>query len=82
MYGGGDTLQEFKDLNPGLYLNVIDNTQYYFFTGGGSVLTAIESGAVAVDWQSSTEAGFGLDDLEREPAEGALFAPLPAEATS
>ena len=44
MYGGGDTLQEFKDLNPGLYLNVIDNTQYYFFTGGGSVLSAIESG--------------------------------------
>ena len=44
MYGGGDTLQEFKDLNPGLYLSVIDNTQYYFFTGGGSVLTAIETG--------------------------------------
>lgn len=44
MYGGGDTLQEFKDLNPGLYLNVIDNTQYYFFTGGGTVLTAIEKG--------------------------------------
>jgi phosphoglycerate kinase len=44
MYGGGDTLQEFKDLNPGLYLSVIDNTQYYFFTGGGSVLTAIEAG--------------------------------------
>ena len=44
MYGGGDTLQEFKDLNPGLYLNVIDDTRYYFFTGGGTVLTAIESG--------------------------------------
>jgi phosphoglycerate kinase len=44
MYGGGDTLQEFKDLNPGLYLSVIDNTRYYFFTGGGTVLTAIESG--------------------------------------
>ncbi|MBI5583117.1 MAG: phosphoglycerate kinase [Deltaproteobacteria bacterium] len=44
MYGGGDTLQEFKDLNPGLYLNVIDNAQYYFFTGGGTVLTAIEAG--------------------------------------
>jgi phosphoglycerate kinase len=45
MYGGGDTLQEFKDLNPGLYLSVIDNTRYYFFTGGGSVLTAIEEGS-------------------------------------
>jgi len=42
MYGGGDTLQEFKNLCPGLYLSVLDNTQYYFFTGGGTVLTAIE----------------------------------------
>jgi phosphoglycerate kinase len=45
MYGGGDTLQEFKNLCPGLYLSVIDNTQYYFFTGGGTVLTAIEKGS-------------------------------------
>lgn len=42
LYGGGDTLQEFKDLCPGLYLAVLDDAQYYFFTGGGSVLTAIE----------------------------------------
>jgi phosphoglycerate kinase len=42
MYGGGDTLQEFKSLCPGLYLSVLDNSQYYFFTGGGTVLTAIE----------------------------------------
>jgi len=46
MYGGGDTLQEFKDLCPGLYLSVLDNTQYYFFTGGGTVLTAIEQGTL------------------------------------
>ncbi len=45
MYGGGDTLQEFKSLCPGLYLSVLDNTQYYFFTGGGTVLTAIEQGS-------------------------------------
>ena len=45
MYGGGDTLQEFKDLCPGLYLSVMDNAQYYFFTGGGTVLTAIEQGS-------------------------------------
>lgn len=45
MYGGGDTLQEFKDLCPGLYLSVLDNSQYYFFTGGGTVLTAIEQGS-------------------------------------
>ena len=45
MYGGGDTLQEFKNLCPGLYLSVMDNAQYYFFTGGGTVLTAIEQGS-------------------------------------
>ncbi len=42
LYGGGDTLQEFKDLCPGLYLSVLDDADYYFFTGGGSVLKAIE----------------------------------------
>lgn len=45
LYGGGDTLQEFKDLCPGLYLSVMDNASYYFFTGGGTVLTAIEQGS-------------------------------------
>ena len=45
LYGGGDTLQEFKDLCPGLYLSVLDNASYYFFTGGGSVLKAIEEGS-------------------------------------
>jgi phosphoglycerate kinase len=43
-YGGGDTLQEFKNLSPGLYLAAMDNAQYYFFTGGGTVLKAIEEG--------------------------------------
>ena len=43
-YGGGDTLQEFKNLSPGLYLAAMDNAQYYFFTGGGTVLKAIEDG--------------------------------------
>lgn len=42
MYGGGDTLQEFKNLCPGLYLSVLDDLRYYFFTGGGTVLKAIE----------------------------------------
>ena len=45
-----------------------------------TLLTAIEPAAVAVDWQNSAEAGFGLDELEREPAEGALFGTLPEEA--
>ena len=42
LYGGGDTLQEFKNLSPGLYLAAMDNALYYFFTGGGTVLKAIE----------------------------------------
>lgn len=44
------------------------------------LLTQIETAAVPVDWQNSTEADFALDELEPEPAEGALFGPLPAEA--
>ena len=44
LYGGGDTLQEFKNLSPGLYLAAMDNAMYYFFTGGGTVLKAIEEG--------------------------------------
>jgi phosphoglycerate kinase len=45
LYGGGDTLQEFKNLSPGLYLAALDSARYYFFTGGGTVLTAIEEGS-------------------------------------
>ncbi len=45
MYGGGDTLQEFKNLCPGLYLSISENSRYYFFSGGGTVLTAIEQGS-------------------------------------
>jgi phosphoglycerate kinase len=45
MFGGGDTLEELKGLNPGLYFAAIDNPSYYFFTGGGTVLTAIEEGS-------------------------------------
>lgn len=45
LFGGGDTLTEFKNLQPGLYLNALDDSSYYFFTGGGTVLTAIEEGS-------------------------------------
>ncbi len=45
LYGGGDTLQEFKNLSPGLYLAAMDSAQYYFFTGGGTVLKAIQEGS-------------------------------------
>ena len=44
-------------------------------------LADIDEGAVTVDWQNSTEAAFELDEVEREPAEDAVFGPLPAEAT-
>jgi len=45
LYGGGDTLQEFKNLLSELYWKAIDNPSYYFFTGGGTILTAIEQGS-------------------------------------
>ena len=45
LYGGGDTLQEFKNLLPELYWKSIDDPKYYFFTGGGTILTAIEQGS-------------------------------------
>lgn len=45
MFGGGDTLQEFRNLCPGLCLSAFNSEQYYFFTGGGTVLKAIEQGS-------------------------------------
>lgn len=45
LFGGGDTLQEFKNLNPALYLKALEDPLYYFFTGGGTVLKAIEEGS-------------------------------------
>ena len=45
LYGGGDTLQEFKNLLSDLYYKCVDDAQYYFFTGGGTILTAIEQGS-------------------------------------
>ncbi len=45
MFAGGDTLQEFRILLPGKYLNAVDDSQYYFFSGGGTILTAIEEGS-------------------------------------
>ncbi len=45
LFGGGDTLQELKNLNPGLYLEALDDPSYYYFTGGGTVLKAMEEGS-------------------------------------
>ena len=44
LFGGGDTLQELKNLVPGQYLKGLDSADTYYFTGGGSVLAAIEQG--------------------------------------
>jgi phosphoglycerate kinase len=44
LFGGGDTLQELKNLCPGIYMAGLDAPQTYYFTGGGSVLAAIEQG--------------------------------------
>jgi phosphoglycerate kinase len=44
LFAGGDTLQEMRNLCPGIYLRGLDAPDYYFFTGGGSVLTALEQG--------------------------------------
>ncbi|XP_024394589.1 uncharacterized protein [Physcomitrium patens] len=41
-FGGGDTLQEFKSLHPGLYHAALDSPKYYMFTGGGTVLKVLE----------------------------------------
>lgn len=46
MLGGGDTLQEFRVLMPGKYLKAVDDPKYYFFSGGGTILTAIEQNSV------------------------------------
>ncbi len=45
LFGGGDTLQELKNLCPGDYMAGIDDPDTYYFTGGGSVLAAIEQGS-------------------------------------
>ena len=45
LFGGGDTLQELRNLCPGCYLAGLDDPRTYYFTGGGSVLAAIEQGS-------------------------------------
>ncbi len=43
-FGGGDTIQEFKSLAPALYMSAAIDPSYYLFTGGGTVLKALELG--------------------------------------
>ncbi len=46
MYGGGDTLQELRSLLPRKYIKAVDDPNYYFFSGGGTILKAIHEGKV------------------------------------
>ncbi len=45
LFGGGDTLQEFKNLLPVIYKKALTDNKYYFFTGGGTILKAIKEGS-------------------------------------
>ncbi|UCF56345.1 MAG: phosphoglycerate kinase, partial [Deltaproteobacteria bacterium] len=45
LFAGGDTLQELRNLCPQIYLAGMDAADYYYFTGGGSVLTTLEQGS-------------------------------------
>ena len=45
LYGGGDTIEELKYSCPGIYMKGLDNPQCYYFTGGGTVLKALEEGS-------------------------------------
>lgn len=45
LFGGGDTIQEFKDMLPGIWMQAANDPKYYFFTGGGAILDAIEQGS-------------------------------------
>lgn len=45
LFAGGDTLQELRNLCPDVYLSGMDAPDYYYFTGGGSVLTSLERGS-------------------------------------
>jgi phosphoglycerate kinase len=45
LYGGGDTIEELKYSCPGIYMMGLDNPHCYFFTGGGTVLKALEEGS-------------------------------------
>lgn len=43
LFGGGDTIQDFRTYLPGLYGSAQNDPKYYFFTGGGAVLDAIQN---------------------------------------
>jgi len=46
LYGGGDTNQEFKLGLPTVFRRAEDDPNYYFFTGGGTILKVLESRSI------------------------------------
>lgn len=45
LFGGGDTIQDFKEYLPGIFAKAQNDPSYYFFTGGGAILDAIQQGS-------------------------------------
>lgn len=45
LFGGGDTIQDFKEYLPGIFSKAQNDLSYYFFTGGGAILDAIQQGS-------------------------------------
>lgn len=45
LFGGGDTIQDFREYLPGIFAKALNDTHYYFFTGGGAILDAIQQGS-------------------------------------
>ncbi len=45
LFGGGDTIQDFGALLPGIFAKAANDPRYYFFTGGGAILDAIVQGS-------------------------------------
>ncbi|MDI3504147.1 MAG: phosphoglycerate kinase [Candidatus Cloacimonadota bacterium] len=43
LYGGGDTIQDFRHYLPSIFAEAQNDPRYYFFTGGGAILSAIQS---------------------------------------
>ena len=45
LIGGGDTIQDFRELLPGVFAKAKNDPKYYFFTGGGAILDSIVQGS-------------------------------------
>ena len=63
-FGGGDTIQEFKSLSPGLYMAALEDPQFYLFTGG------FRAQGVGVGRARETRHGGGADGRDRRRGGG------------